>query len=183
MKIESKKHSSQVIKNLNLNRVPELILNQFDKDAIAEFCDKNKSNLYILRDLQNPSGKYYFCKTKKECVDNSKNYKGDFSIAISCFAYNGIVLVGEIYISKENVVLVGRNDKDANHRNLYEKPCVNFNTTLEDNSLWEAQGVEEIIGYVVEHNLYDMVIEFIVYDHEVGVNNEKILIVELRTEY
>ena len=60
------------------------------------FCDKYVVSRYILRDLENPIGQYYFCKSKEECVDYAKNYKGAFSLGVSCFAYKNIVLLGDI---------------------------------------------------------------------------------------
>ena len=183
MQIKSKKESSNLIKNLNLNRVPELVLNTYNENEITKFCEANKSNLYILRDLVNPNGSYYFCKTKEEVLKNAINYKGAFSLAISCFAYDNRILVGDILITKENITITARNDKDANHRNIYENPLINLTTTLEDDRLWSIKGCKEIITYVIDHNLYNIIVEFVVYNKNVGTNNEKVLIVELRTNY
>lgn len=183
MRIDSKKHSSSIINQLNLNRVPEIVCDTFQKEVIESFCDQNIAKIYILRDLETPSGKYFFCKSKEECISNAKQYAGTFSIAVSCFAYDNIVLLGEVYLTKESVIIVGGNDKDIHHRNVYEKATINKSTTLNDKSIWKVEGVEEIITYLITHNLYDVIVEYVVYDKPVGVNKEKVLIVELRSNY
>ena len=183
MKILSKKQSSEIIKKLGLNRVPEIILSQYDKDAICNFCNTHPSTKYILRDLDNPNGKYFSCKDKDECINNATNYIGNFSLAISCFSYNKIVLLGEILINKSQISLIARDDENANHRNIHENPKYNIITNIEDNKLWKIDGFEDIANCIIKHRLYDIIVEFVVYDKCVGTNNEKALIVELRSEY
>ena len=39
------------------------------------------------------------------------------------------------------------------------------------------------INYIVIHNLYDVIVEYVVYDKPVGFNNDKVLITELRSDY
>jgi hypothetical protein len=183
MKILSKKHSASVIKKLNLNRVPEVVCDIYEEDVIVSFCEKFVEKTYILRDVQNPSGKYFLCHNKEECLISAKNYEGPFSLAVSCFAYENIVLLGEICLTKENITIVASDDKTVHHRNVYQKAIINKKTTLDDDSIWDVDGVEDIIKYVVDHNLYDVIIEFVVYDKPVGVNNNKVLITELRSDY
>ena len=183
MKIESKQHSADVIKKLRLNGVPECVFHEFDEQGIKSFCAKYFSTKYILRDLDSPAGKYYFCANVDECLQNAKNYMGTFSLGVSCFSYTGLILLGEIYLTKENVTLIARTDDKANHRNIYENADFKLNTTLEDDKLWEVPGFDLLIKYIIEHNLYDIIVEFVVYDKNVGVNNEKVLIVELRSDY
>lgn len=183
MKINSKKHSASVIAKLNLNRVPEVVCDIYDPNVIENFCNKYISKKYVLRDAESASGKYFFCKSKEECLNLAKEYGGKFSLAISCFAYDNIVLLGEVFLTKDSITIVGGNDKDITHRNAYQKSIINTTTTLDDNKIWETDGVEEIIQYIIEHNLYDVIVEYVVYDKPVGINNEKVLIVELRSDY
>ena len=183
MKINSKKHSSELIKMLNLNRVPEIVCTQYNKAEIREFCENYVEKTYILRDVVNPSGKYYLCKNVEECVNNALNYEGAFSLAVSCFAYENIVLLGEVLLTKDNITIVASNDKTTHHRNVYQKATINTTTTLDDKKLWRVKGADQIIKYVAENNLYDVIVEFVVYDKNVGVNNDKVLIVELRSDY
>lgn len=184
MKIESKRHSAETIKRLRLNGVPEIVLHELDEQAIKNFCSKYPSTKYILRDLSTPTGKYYFASNLEECLNYSKTYDSTFSIGISCFSYGGVILLGEILVSNNNITLVARTDDKATHRNIYDQSEINFvNTTMEDDRLWEVPGFNDLIKYVIEHNLKDTIVEFVVFNHNVGVNNEKVLIVELRSDY
>lgn len=183
MKIESKKHSANIIKKLNLNRVPEVVCDTYEKFVIESFCDKYVAKTYILRDVENPSGKYFLCHSKEDCLISAMEYSGAFSLAVSCFAYENIVLLGEICLTKDFVIIVASNDKTVHHRNVYQKAIIDLKTTLDDDRIWEVEGVEELIQYVVDHNLYDVIVEFVVYDKGVGVNDNKVLITELRSEY
>ena len=183
MRIESKKQSASIIKMLNLNRVPEVVCDVYETAVIESFCDKYVAKTYILRDVENPSGKYFLCNNKAECLVNAKEYKGSFSLAISCFAYENIVLLGEMCLTKDSILIVGSNDKNTRHRNVYQNAIINTKTTIDDNSIWSVNGVKEIFQYVVEHNLYDVIVEFVVYDKPVGLNRDKVLITELRSDY
>ena len=183
MKINSKKHSASVISKLNLNRVPEIVCETFEASVIEAFCDKYIEKTYILRDVENPSGKYFLCHSKDECLKSAIEYSGAFSLAVSCFAYENIVLLGEIYLTKDGITIVGSNDKTVNHRNVYQKAIINSKTTLDDDKIWEVPGVEEIIDCVVSNNLYDVIVEFVVYDKPIGLNKNKVLITELRSDY
>ena len=65
MNVLSKKHSSELIRDLNLNRVPEILLDSYDEMKIGDFCDKYNEPIYILRDLESPNGMFFVCKSKK----------------------------------------------------------------------------------------------------------------------
>lgn len=183
MKVKSKKHSSELIKQLGLNGVPEATFKTYDVQAIENFCNENPANTYILRDLDNPSGKFFVCKSKQDCIENSKEYSGNFSLAVSCFAYDGRILLGEAMLSNNRIVIGARNDLLAHHRNIYDNPCINLDTNWDDKRLWKVPGVEDLFNYLASKSLYDVIVEFVVYDHKVGVENNNILIVELRSDY
>jgi len=183
MKILSKAHSASIISKLNLNRVPEIVCDIYEASVIESFCDKYVVKKYILRDVENPSGKYFLCHNKDECLKSAKEFLGAFSLAVSCFSYENIVLLGEIYLTKDGIIIVGSDDKTVHHRNVYQKAIINCNTTLDDDKIWKVDGVEDLIAYIVKHNLYDVIVEYVVYDKPVGINNEKVLIVELRSDY
>lgn len=183
MKINSKKQSANIIKKLNLNRVPEVVCEIYEPSVIETFCNKYFAKRYILRDAENPSGKYYLCNNKEECLKNAKEYLGTFSLAVSCFAYENIVLLGEVFLTKESVTIVGGNAKGVVHRNVYQNAIINTTTTLDDDKIWDVDGVEDLINYIVNHNLYDVIVEYVIYDKPVGLNNDKVLITELRSDY
>lgn len=183
MEVKSKRHSSELIKQLEINGVPEIIFTTYDAAKIEIFCELNPASVYVLRDLSNPSGQYYICKSKQECIDNAKNYNGAFSLAISCVSYEGKVLLGEIMISNNRVMIGARNDKESHHRNIYDNPCINLDTTWDDKRLWKVAGVEDLFNYLTAKNIFDTIVEFVVYDHKVGTQNNNVLVVELRSKY
>ena len=37
--------------------------------------------------------------------------------------------------------------------------------------------------YIIDHELYDVIVEFAVYDCKLGINNENVVVTELRTSY
>lgn len=183
MEVKSKKHSSELIKKLKLNGVPEEIFTNYNSQAIEKFCDTNPANTYILRDLDSLSGKFFVCKNKQECLDNAKEYKGNFSLAVSCFAYDGRILLGEVMISNNRIIIGARNDKEAHHRNIYDNPCINLDTDWDDKRLWKVKGVEDLFNYLTDKKIFDTIVEFVVFDRNVGVYNHNVLVVELRTRY
>ena len=183
MEILSKRQSVEIIKKLDLNRVPEIILNEYDEGAINLFCDTYVDRVYMLRDLSSPSGKYFACKSKKECLENARYYKGEFALCVSYESYEGKVLLGDIMISNNRVIIGARSDKESHHRNIYENPCINLDTDWDDKRLWRVDGVKEVFDYLLSKHILDVFVEFVVYDRNVGVNNNCVLIVEMRSKY
>lgn len=183
MIVRSKKHSSELIKRLGLNGVPEEVFTRYNRETIEYFCDSNPASKYILRDLDNPSGKYFICNSKDECINNAKEYNGAFSLAVSCFAYDDRILLGEVLISNNRIVIGARNDQGAHHRNIYDNPCINLDTDWDNKKLWTVNGVEEVFNYLTSKNIYDVIVEFVVFNHPVGLHNNRVLIVELRSNY
>ena len=163
--------------------MPEIVLHEYDECKISLFCDTYVEPVYMLRDLSNPNGKYFICKSKKECLENAKYYTGEFSLCVSYASYEGKILLGDIMISNNRVVIGARNDKESHHRNIYENPCINLDTEWDDKRLWRVDGVNEVFDYLLSKNVLDVLVEFVVYDKEVGVNNNRVLIVELRSKY
>ena len=188
MIVKNKKESIQKIKELNLNHFKEDVFGVKDEEKIKEFFMENPASEYCLRDPEKTSGKFFFVKSFDECLKKLKNYKNYVTICVSANEYDeDIVLLGDIKVKKEfgnDVVdITARTDKNADHRNIYENPEFNLHTNLEDDKLWNIPGFSKLIRYITDHDLYDIVIEFAVYDCPVGVNKENIAIYELRSEF
>ena len=98
-----------------------------------------------------------------------------------------IVLVGDIKVTRdggyEMVDLIARDDEDGTNRNVYENPKYNLHCSLDDDNLWKIPGISKLMDYINSHELYNMIVEFIVYDCKVGVRKENVVIVELRSNY
>lgn len=183
MNIKSKKESVRLIKELGLNGVPEEIIEAYDDERIRAFCRKYQASTYILRDLYKPNGQYYLCYNVEECIANAKNYEKDFLLGVSVVSYDGKILLGDILVNKEKIILTARTDIHSHHRNIYSEPEIMINTTWFDKKLFNIKGVDVLLAYIVNHNLYDTIIEFVVYDNKVGMKNENVLIVEFRDTY
>lgn len=183
MQVNSKRHSSELIKQLGINGAPEITMDVYDKDKIEMFCNKYPEPVYILRDLDNPSGMFFVCRSKDECLENAKKYTGTFSLAVSCVSYEGKILLGEVMIKNNRIIIGARNDKESHHRNIYDNPIINLDTDWDDKRLWKVEGIELLFNYLVSKKLFDVIVEFVVYDHKVGTHNNEVLVVELRSNY
>ena len=188
MIIKTKKESIEKIKQLNLNTFPAEVFDCNNLAKIEKFFLDNPAPEYVLRDSEKTSGKFFFVKNFDQCRQKLKNYKKNVTI---CVSFNDlkddIVLLGDIKVKKEIsediVDITARTDKEATHRNVYEKPEFNFHTNLEDDKLWNIPGFSKLIGYITEHELYDVIVEFVVFDCPAGNKKEKVVIIELRSEF
>ncbi len=179
MKIANKQDSFNQIKKLGLNRVPEIIATKNDKQKVEEFFSIYKAPVYVLRDVKHAMGKTYFIHDKDECLKHIDEYKDFFSLAVSIKSYPGRVLTGDIYISGDNVELTYSTDPEATSRTLDQS----IFATIDDDRLWDVPGFSDLIKYVTANNLLDVIVEFAVYKSGVGTKKEKVVIVELRTDY
>ena len=98
-----------------------------------------------------------------------------------------IVLLGDICVkrdgSSEMVDITARDDEEATHRNVYENPKYNLHASLEDDRPWKLPGFSKLMRYISEHELYNIIVEFVVYACKVGVHKENVAIIEVRTTY
>ena len=188
MVIKTKKESIAKIKELNLNHFQEDVFGVNDTNKIKQFFDSNPAKEYCLRDGNKASGKFFFVKNFEECLKLLKNYKNNITICVSSNEFDeDIILLGDIKVKREFgndiVDITARTDRDADHRNIYQNPEYNLHTNLEDDKLWKIPGFSKIISYITEHELYDVIVEFVVYDRPVGINKEKVAIYELRSSF
>ena len=188
MIIKTKKQSIEKIKELGLNTFVSEIFDCKNLEKIENFFEETNATEYVLRDPEKASGKFFFVKNFGECKSKLKNYKSNVTISVSFNELkDDLVLLGDIIVKKEfgnDVVdITARSDKDATHRNIYEKPEFNFHANLEDDRLWNMPGFSKLIAYITEHELYDVIVEFAVFDCPVGNKKEKVAVFELRSEF
>ncbi len=179
MKILNKQDSFNQIKKLGLNRVPEIIASKNDLVKVEEFLNKNPAPVYVIRDVEHAMGKTYFVTTKQDCLEKAKTYASLFSLAVSIKSYPNRVLTGDIYVSGDNVELTYSLQPDGTHRDLDQS----IYASLDEDRLWNIPGFSDLIKYITDKNLFDIIVEFAVYKNPVGTNKEKVLITELRTDY
>ena len=187
-KIKNKKDSIDLMKKLNLNYFPLEVFKKNDLARIADFFRLYPSKEYILRNTDKAKGKFFFVENfeeAKKCLDKFEN-RVTIGVSYNPFKKD-LVLVGDIKIEngkeKKEVVLTARTDKEATHRNIYDKPQYNFKCDIQDDSLWQIKGVDKVLKYIVDHQLFDCIVEFAVYNTKFGVNHEEVIISEIRTNY
>lgn len=185
--IKNKKDSVNKIKELELNHFPMDVFDAKDQKSIEDFFKTNKADEYVLRNPNKQHAKFYFVKNFEEAQKKLKFFD-EVNINVSFNQYkDDLVLVGDIKIYQDGfsefVDLVARTDSLATQRNIYENPQYNLHTTLDDDRLWNINGFPKIAKYIADHELYGVIVEFCVYSTAVGVNNDFVVINELRTGF
>ena len=94
------------------------------------------------------------------------------------------LLVGEIEILSSGEVYATLSvDPSASVRDALKNPTFNYSTDIFDKKLSQIPYFDLIYEYIISHNLQDVIVEFALFDTKVGINNENIVIYELRTNY
>jgi len=186
MELNAKVQAVLDLKRRNLNNLNQEIVYCNDIENIKSFVKNNPAPEYCMRDLDSPMGQYFFAKDFEQIIEFSKNYDERFLLCVSARSYvDQLVLLGDIRVDKENniVDLTARTDKSATHRNIYENPEFRLHTTLDDDKLWDVPGFLPLIDYISKNSLFNMIVEFGVYNIPLGTKNEKVAIYEIRTNY
>ena len=74
-------------------------------------------------------------------------------------------------------------DPSASVRDALKNPTFNLSTNIFEKKLNKISYFDFIYQYIINHNLQDVIVEFALFDTEVGINNEHIVVYELRTHY
>lgn len=182
--IANKQQSDYLIKKLGLNRMVEGLFNKnSSKDDVVNFLGKYKYDYYNIRDKSSPAGKFMYKLSKEEIIDNLDNYKDKFSIYESLAeADKRLILQGEIEISEDFIMTASLSDvKEIPNRVAMRDPKFNlYNYDLKEKREPSIKGLSKIIDYVVIKELLNVVVEFSLFEIPVGVNQENIIIWELR---
>lgn len=183
MKIRNKFESIQYIKNHHLNYFGEEVFHHTQIADIKKYLDNHQETYYILKDKTRTGGKVYYNLTKEEVYKHINEYT---ILGLDVASYNYLdhkVLLGEIELTTTmELTLSGSFAKESNHRNFCE-PNIFLKTDLFDRRVKYIPGLDDVIDYVFEHQLFDMIIEFCVYDVPLGIHQKKVVIFEVRTEY
>ncbi len=186
--IKDKRDSIVKMKELKLNYFPLDSYEVDDIEGIKRFVDNNPAKEYILRSANKAKGDFYFVHNLDEIKEKLPNFENDVTIGVSYNEFKeDLILVGDIIVHKDfssqSVDLTARDDIEATHRNIYENPKYNIHADIEDDRLWKIPGMSKVMKYIADHELYNVIIEFSVYDMKLGVNKENVVISELRTTY
>ena len=186
--IKNKKDSIIKMKELKLNYFPLDYFETDDLEGIRIFFEKYPAREYVLRTVNKAKGQFFYVYNFQQALEKLKYFDGELTISVSYNPYKeNIVLVGDIKVHKgydgESVDLTARTDTEATHRNIYENPQYNLHASLDDDKVWKIPGFSKIMRYIIDHELYDVIVEFAVYDCKLGINNENVVVTELRTSY
>ena len=186
--VKDKKDSIRTIKELGLNFFPQDVFDHNDFEGFEGFVRKYPAQEYVLRDASKAKGNFVYTSSLDDIRAALASFSGDVTIAQSYRPLKeDLVLVGDIKVTRgafgDTVDITARDDQDATQRNIYENPKYNLHASLEDNKLWDIPGFSKLMRYISDHELYGIILEFLVYDIKVGVNKENVAITEIRSNY
>ena len=184
MIIKNKIESMKLINELGLNKFPEQLFNKNEEDKVKKFIECYPAKYYAIRDKSKTRGIFKLKVSADRIFDEIKDYNL-YSINVSSINYvDNQLLVGEIEIlSNGEVYAILSTNPAASVRDVITNPDFNFKTTLFDKKLNEIPYFDYIYKYISDNNLYDLIVEFALFNKNVGINNEKIIVYELRTDY
>lgn len=185
MIINNKLESIEKIKELNLNKFPEKTFKKNEEAKIKAFLKEYPASLYAIRDKSSPSGLFKFKVPQNEVLKEIIDYEL-FTINISSANYsNNQLLVGEIEILSNNKVYATLSkNKEYSVRDALCNPDFNVKTDIFDNdTLDKIPCFNELYDYIITNNLKDVIVEFSLFNINLGIKKEKIIIYELRTDY
>lgn len=184
MIIKNKLESIEKIGELNLNKFPEQLFRKNEEIKVQEFIDKYPADYYAIRDRSKAGGTFKLKVESSKVLEEIKDYS-IFTINVSSANYiDNQLLVGEIEVlSNGEIYAILSIDPSASVRDALRNPTFNIKTDIFDNRLNEIPDFNFIYQYIVDNELQDVIVEFALFNKEVGIKNERIIIYELRTDY
>lgn len=184
MRIDNKLESIKKINELCLNKFPEQLFKENEQDKVKEFLHMYPAKYYAIRDKSKAGGIFKLKVSAEDVLTEIREYSL-FTINVSSANYvENQLLVGEIEVlSNGDVYTTLSVDPSASVRDALKNPTFNLSTDIFDKKLNKIPYFDFIYQYIINHNLKDIIVEFALFDTEVGINNEHIVVYELRTHY
>lgn len=184
MIIKSKLESINKINELGLNKFPEQLFRKNEETKVQEFIEKYPANYYAIRDKSKAGGIFKLKVDYDKVLEEIKDYNL-FTINVSSANYvDNQSLVGEIeFLSNGEVYAILSIDPAASVRDAIQNPTFNLKTDIFDKKLNKIPHFDFIYQYIMNNNLQDIIVEFALFNKEVGIKKEKVIIYELRTHY
>lgn len=184
MIIKNKIESIKKINELYLNKFPEELFRTNEEDKIKKFIDKYPAQYYAIRDKSKTGGVFKLKVDYDKVIEEIKGYNL-FTINVSSANYSeNQLLVGEIqFLSNGEVYAILSIDPTASVRDAISNPTYNLKTDIFDKRLNKIPHFDYIYEYIIKNNLQNVIVEFALFDKNLGINNEKIIVYELRTHY
>jgi len=151
---------------------------------VKAFIEKYPANYYAIRDKSKSGGIFKLAVKREDVINEITGYEL-FSVNVSSFNYmDNQLLVGEICISGYDVNAILSTNSKYSVRDTLRNPDFNFITSIfDDETLNNVPYFDNVYKYIVEHKLQNVIVEFAYFNKPVGINNENIIIYELRTDY
>lgn len=183
MNINNKKESLKFIKDNKLNHFGEVNFSMNDFKGVNEFINKYPVLYYFLRELK-PSSKNVFYSLSKDEVLQKVSLYDNFGLDVSSLNYkDNIKMTGEIkYCRSGEFVFSGSTNSNSTHRHFL-KPNYFIETNMFDRRVKYIPFIDKIINYIYKNDLFDYIIEFVIFDIPVGVYNDEVVIYEIRNNY
>ena len=184
MIIKNKLESINKINKLKLNKFPEMLFKEKEDAKVQKFIDKYPAEFYAIRDKSKAGGIFKLKVDYNKVLDEIKGYNL-FTINVSSANYvDNQLLVGEIeFLSNGEVYAILSVDPTASVRDALSKPTFNLETNIFDKRLNKIPHFDYIYQYISNNNLHDVIVEFALFDKDVGIKKEKVIVYELRTHY
>lgn len=184
MEINNKLESVRLINELGLNKFPEQLFKRGEEKKVLEFLKKYPASYYAIRDKTKSNGVFKLKIDFDKVLDSISEYDY-FSINVSSANYaDNQLLVGDIeFLSNGEVYAILSNDPNASGRDALINPTFNIKTDIFDKRLNKIPHFDFLYKYIVDNHLEDIIVEFCLFDIDVGIKNEKIVVYELRNRY
>lgn len=184
MTINNKLESIKKINELGLNKFPEQLFRENEQEEVTTFLEHYPAKYYAIRDKSRAGGVFKLKVAAEDVWEEIKGYQL-FTINVSSANYvENQILVGEIRISSKGDVWATLSvDPSASVRDALRFPTFNLKTDIFDKFLNKVPYFDLIYEYIIAHNLQNVIVEFALFDKAVGINEEKVIIYELRTHY
>lgn len=184
MIIKNKLESINKINELKLNKFPEALFRENDEMKVQEFIENNPATYYAIRDRSKARGTFKLNVNYDKVLEEIQGYNL-FTINVSSLNYaNEQVLAGEIeFLSNGEVYATLSVDKGISARDALINPTFNLKTDIFDKRLNNIPHFNFIYEYIINNNLKDVIVEFALFNKDVGIKKDKIIVYELRTHY
>ena len=184
MIIKNKLESIKKINELGLNKFPEQLFRKNQTSKVNYFLSCYPVKYYAIRDKSKSSGIFKLKVAASDVLTEIREYSL-FTINVSSANYEkNQILVGEIEILSNGEVYATLSiDSKASVRDALINPTFNLKTDIFDKKLNKIPCFDVIYEYIIDKKLQNVIVEFAVFDKEVGIKKEKVIIYELRTNY
>lgn len=179
--VRNKKESRELIQRLGVNTVPEIFANKNDINEIEQFFLNNKAELYVIRHSGKADAHYEYVKNFDEFKNVLDNFENEIIVAVSINSYKNKILLGAIEVDGNKIHLCATTNPKLDHRTIYNGTAeYMIETVIFDNELDRIPQIKYLFDYIQKYSLYNVTIEFTIYDQPVGINHERIIINEIR---